>query len=39
LESLREAERVKQQQRKRELEDQELERKMKEKGVDSRFGS
>lgn len=37
LEALREAERVKQQQRKRELEDQELERKMKEKGVDSRF--
>lgn len=39
LEALREAERVKQQQRKRELEDQELERRMKEKGVDSRFGS
>ena len=39
LEALREAERAKQQQRKRELEDQELERKMKEKGVDSRFGT
>jgi twitching motility protein PilU len=37
LEALRDAERVKQQQRKRELEDQELEQKMKEKGVDSRF--
>ncbi len=37
LEALRDAERVKQQQRKRELEDQELEKKMKEKGVDSRF--
>ncbi len=37
LEALREAERVKQAQRKRELEDQELEKKMKEKGVDSRF--
>ncbi len=39
LEALREAERVKQAQRKRELEDQELERRMKEKGVDSRFGT
>lgn len=37
LEAMREAERVKQQQRKRELEDQELEKKMKEKGADSRF--
>ncbi len=37
LEALREAERVKQQQRKRELENEELERKMKEKGIDSRF--
>jgi len=37
LEAMREAERVKQAQRKRELEDQELEKKLKEKGVDSRF--
>ena len=37
LAALREAERVKQAQRKRELEDQELERKLKEKGNDSRF--
>ncbi len=37
LEAMREAERVRQQQRKRELEDQELEKKMKEKGADSRF--
>ena len=39
LEALREAERLKQAQRRRELEDQELERKFKEKGVDSRFGN
>jgi twitching motility protein PilU len=39
LETLREAEHVKQTQRRRELEDQELERKLKEKGVDSRFGN
>ncbi len=37
LEALREAERVKQQLRKRELEDQELEKKLKDKGIDSRF--
>ena len=37
LAALREAERVKQAQRKRELEDQELEKKLKEKGIDSRF--
>ena len=37
VEALREAERVKQAQRKRELEDQELEKKMKDKGADSRF--
>jgi len=39
LETLREAEHVKQTQRRRELEDQELERKLREKGVDSRFGN
>jgi twitching motility protein PilU len=38
LKALREEEARKQALRKRELEDQELERKMKEKGVDSRFG-
>ena len=37
LAALRHAEMEKQQQRRRELEDQELERKMKEKGLDSRF--
>ena len=37
LAALRHAEMEKQQQRRRELEDQELERKMKEKGMDSRF--
>jgi twitching motility protein PilU len=39
LEAMREAEHVRQTQRRRELEDQELERKLKEKGVDSRFGN
>jgi twitching motility protein PilU len=38
VQATREAELHKQQQRRRELEDQELEKKLKEKGIDSRFG-
>ena len=38
VQAIREEEARKQAARKRELEDQELERKMKEKGIDSRFG-